>query len=277
MPEQHSDRQETRTTRNQRRQKRGDQSRPRSRARSANEAPSSPAKGGLNRRTVLGLLVGGGGILAGAGRAIPTPVGTEPSPPIGSEGAEGQSQATSLSFEATPATVAQAGLSGTAYKLERERSPTVTREVSVAGQSKTVSATNHLKTYRKSVALGSAEEHKAAVFALVSTPQVTVLGQTLNPINDLSNSELLARLETEFDTLEIGAKINSTTVSTLGERVDVEKYNGRAAIQGFSGEFYGHFARFSHGNDIIVAAGGYPQQVPGEARSMYELISSIRH
>jgi len=91
-------------------------------------------------------------------------------------------------FAAGTATVADDTLSETGYELNEVSDQTVSREFEVAGQTREARVTNTIAEYDKAVeVLG--ERYQAAVFAALTTPQVEVLGQSFNPIDDLSPDE----------------------------------------------------------------------------------------
>ncbi|TKX75595.1 hypothetical protein EXE46_02275 [Halorubrum sp. GN11_10-6_MGM] len=134
-------------------------------------------------------------------------------------------------FTAGSATVADATLSETGYELNDVSEETISREVEAAGQTQEVQVTNTVAEYDKAVELFG-ERYQAAVFAAVTTPQIEVLGEALNPIDDFSTREraelILSRFEGVGD-LERGSEYST---SVLGSDAAVVVYTADAEIEG---------------------------------------------
>lgn len=209
------------------------------------------------RRTVIGGIAAG---LAATGGCLGVITGREP-----------------LTFAADPARVSERTLEETGYELVRQRSPTVTREFTVGGRTRSVEVTNQLALYEKAVDIGPAGSQKAGLFGLFTTPQIEMGGRAFNPIKELSMRDLLERFESRYEGVGVGQKVGSASVSTLGTSVTVEKYAGTATIQGMEIDIYLHVTRFKHDEDFVVAIGGYPQRVSDEGGTIHSLIANITH
>ena len=213
--------------------------------------------GGLRRRTLLGGLVSG---LLTTGGCLGVVSGDQP-----------------LSFESDSADVGGDALSETGYELADRRSPALTREVTVAGQTREVTVTNHVAVYEKSIDLGPLGRQKAAGFTLVTTPQIEVAGRSFNPVGKLSTERLLREFGSRFGGLTVDQKVGADSVSTLGASVTVEEYAGTATVQGREMEVSVHVTRFEHADDYVIAVGAYPRRLDGEAENVLALISGIEH
>ena len=178
------------------------------------DAENSDASGAVTRRRALA--AGGAVGIAGLAGCTAFEVAT------GDEPAE---------FAAGTATVADATLSETGYELNEVSEETISREVEAAGQTREVRVTNTVAEYDKAVELFG-ERYQAAVFAAVTTPQIEVLGEALNPIAEFSTREraelILSRFENVGD-LERGSEY-STTV--LDSDAAVVVYTADAEIEG---------------------------------------------
>lgn len=183
----------------------------------------------------------------------------------------------SLAFEADPAGVRDETLSETGYEEAETSSPSMSREFTVAGQTREVEVTNHLALYEKAADLGPLGSQKVALFALFTTPKVEIADRTLNPVDDLSTKQLLERFQSRYEGLSIGDSVGSETVQTLGTDVTVEKYEGSTTVQGQQVDIRLHVARFEHGDDFVVGVGSYPKRLDGEAENVRSLIGGIRH
>ena len=182
-----------------------------------------------------------------------------------------------LAFESDPAAVGDGALSETGYELADRRSPALSREVSVAGQTREVTVTNHVALYEKSIDFGPLGRQKAAGFALITTPQIEVAGRAFNPVGEMSTERLLREFGSRFGGLTIDGKVGTESVSTLGASVTVEEYAGTATVQGREMEVSVHVSRFEHAEDYVIAAGTYPRRLDGEAENVLALVSGIEH
>lgn len=182
-----------------------------------------------------------------------------------------------LSFSADPAPVADSSVSEAGYEEVREESQTVSREFTVAGQTRQVNVTNQLAQYDRSVELPGVGQQRAAVFVTFASPEVKVAGQTFNPLNDLSNRELLSRFGSEYEGLSVGDRVENRTHTVLGEETGVEKYEGSAQLSGSEVDVYVHVTTVKHDGDFVVALGIYPQQITGEEERVFTMLDGIEH
>lgn len=209
------------------------------------------------RRTVLGGLAAG---LLATGGCLDVVTGDEP-----------------LAFESTPASVSDDALSETGYELAERLSPAVSREVSAAGQTREVTVTNHVARYEKAIDIGPHGRQRAAVFALVTTPQAEVAGRAFNPVGKMSTRQLLEEFGSRFEGLAVDGRVGSRSESTLGTSATVEEYAGSATIQGREVDVSLYATRFEHGDDYVLALAVHPRELSGEAENVHTLVSHIQH
>ncbi|ACV48216.1 MULTISPECIES: DUF6517 family protein [Halomicrobium] len=182
-----------------------------------------------------------------------------------------------LAFESAPASVGDETLSETGYEQTLNESQTVSREFTVAGQSRQVNVTNHLAQYERSIDLGPLGEQRAAVFATFSSPEVSVASQTFNPLSDMSNRELLSQFSSSYDGLSVGQRVENRTHTVLGTETGVQKYGGTAELGGQSIDVYIHVTTVKHDGDYVVALGLYPQQLSGEETHVFAMLDGLQH
>lgn len=103
-----------------------------------------------------------------------------------------------LLVEAEPISVSPAAQSAAGYEAVRTTTQELEREVSAAGQSREVVVTNHVAEYARSVDAGPLGSGEFARFVVVSTPAVEVLGQTFNPVGDMSDRELAELAQEQY-------------------------------------------------------------------------------
>lgn len=184
----------------------------------------------------------------------------------------------SLTFSASPATVSQQALESTEYEEVSVTAQTVNRTFSAAGQSRTVEVTNQLAQYERQVDLGPLGSQRAGVFVAFTSPEVSVLGQTFNPIADMSTAELLTRFESQYEGMSVGSQVGSRSIAVLGEQRTVDKYEGTARIGGQQIDVYIEITEvFSHGSDHVVAIAIYPQESTQSADRVVTLLNGLEH
>ncbi|WP_410764459.1 DUF6517 family protein [Haloferax sp. DFSO60] len=182
-----------------------------------------------------------------------------------------------LSFESEPAATDASVASNAGYSTNGTEELKINRSFTVAGQERQVVASNHLTTYEKKVNLGLFGEAKLGVFSVISTPAVEVAGQTLNPIGDYSNDQLVGLVRSRYQGLNNVEQVSSRNVQMLGETANVTKYSATARVEGEQIDVYVHVTKIRHEDDFIIAIGVYPQQLDGEEENILELMRSVEH
>jgi len=181
-------------------------------------------------------------------------------------------------FEASPVTASDASLEETEYEQANDdetRKQEVSRTFSAADQEREVVAVNYMSEYERSVSFLGMEQ-RAAVFVAFSTPQVDILGKTFNPIEEMSNRELIQQVQGRYEGMEVGDEVETADVDTLGETVEVSKFEGQADLDGTSVDVYIHIGQVKHDGDFVVPIGVYPQDVDQEA-NVVTLIEDLKH
>lgn len=183
-----------------------------------------------------------------------------------------------LEFSASPVTVSDEAVSETGYQETAVRSENATRNFSVADQERTVRVVNHLGQYERSVQLPGLEgSQPAAVFLALSSPEIEVAGQTLNPISGLSEREILDKFSSSYEGLEVGQRVENASVQSLGANRSVSKYEGTATLTGSEVDVFVHVTKFRHGDDYIAAIAIYPQSLPDEEENVATLLANLEH
>jgi len=213
-----------------------------------------------NRRTFL---VGTGLVLGTASAGCAALLGDEP-----------------IAFEADPATVPEATTDETGYESAGVRTDQIERELEAAGQSRTVQVTNQIAEYEKSVDLGPIGERRAAIFTVLSTPQVEVLGRTFNPVADMSTADLVDMLQDQYEGLEDVERESEGTVTIAGTETTQTKFVAETQLA--EGETIDTFLHVSEpvesGDDLLVTVGGYPRQLEAEEEdNVLAMMEGVEH
>ncbi|GAA0547133.1 DUF6517 family protein [Halorubrum ejinorense] len=181
-------------------------------------------------------------------------------------------------FAAGTATVADATLSETGYELNDVSDQTVSREFEVAGSTREVQVTNTIAEYDKAVELFG-ENYQAAVFAALATPQVEVLGQSFNPIEDLSPDERAALIADRYEGVSNLERGSQYTTGVLGSDAEVVVYAADGEIEGtgVSVELEFHVgAPVEAGGDFVVPLAAYPAAF-GDGENVRSMMNGIEH
>ncbi|WP_459191005.1 DUF6517 family protein [Halosimplex sp. J119] len=182
-----------------------------------------------------------------------------------------------LTVSADPATVGDSAQSETGYEERNVTASTVTRNVSAAGQTRQVEVTNQQARYERAVDLGPLGSQRAAVFVTFASPEVEAVGQTFNPISDMSTRDILQQFESQYEGLTVGDRVENRSVRALGGQRTLQKYEGTATLAGSEVDVYVHAAKFKHEGDHIVAVAIYPQQIDGEEENVVSLVNGLEH
>lgn len=189
-------------------------------------------------------------------------------------------------FEASPIRVAEdaADEAGYSYQGTDER----VEEREFAGES--VEATNYISQYTRTIDLPFdplGAEPEAGAFALVSTPQVGVAGESFNPVGHMDTAELAEYVQEQYDGLEIdrdvgGRAIGADDIDGLETTVSFDTYEGSATLLGeIDLDVFVDVAQPDHGDDHLVIIAVYPddEAVPldPERDRVDTMVAGIEH
>ena len=170
-----------------------------------------------------------------------------------------------LEFNASPVAVDDTAQSDTGYEETRRSSQAVERSFQVAGQTRNVSVTNYLAEYGRTAETLFSDQQVARVTVL-SSPKVQVLGESFNPLGDLSDRQLAQRFQEQYGSLDDLQFQSNRTASILGSERTVSKFTAQAQMNG--GTYVDvnvHISKFADGDDFIVAVAVHPQQIDEES------------
>ena len=155
--------------------------------------------------------------------------------------------------------------SDTGYEETRRTSLGVERSFQVAGQTRNVSVTNYLAEYGRTAETLFSDQQVARVTVL-SSPKVQVLGESFNPLGELSDRQLAQRFQEQYGSLNNLQFQSNRTTSILGSERTVSKFTAQAEMNGgTSVDVNVHISKFEDGDDFIVAVAVHPQQIDEES------------
>lgn len=184
-----------------------------------------------------------------------------------------------LELEANPVSVSSAAQADTGYEEARTTTQRLRREVSAAGQTREVFVTNHVAEYARTIDAGPLGSGEFARFVVVSTPAVEVLGQTFNPVGEMSNRELVELAQDQYQGLENIQPAGERGAIVLGSSTTVSTFTGDASVKGTDRtvEVTLHVTRLRDGGDFIVVIAAHPSLLGGETDKVDTLLGGVRH
>jgi len=182
-----------------------------------------------------------------------------------------------LRLAASLATVPSDVRSETGYEETDRSERTRERSFSAGGQTREVAVTNRLTQYERRISVGPLTDQRAALLAVLSSPAVEVLGETFNPLADLSERQLLERFDSGYEGLTVGERVGERTVTVLDQPTTVEQYEGTARIAGAAVDVFVHVLKTRHEDDFVVCVAVYPQRLLTEGDRVVTLVEGLDH
>lgn len=183
-----------------------------------------------------------------------------------------------LEFTASVASVPESTLESTGFREYQIEPSELTREFTVAGQTREVVVTNQVAQYDKGAdVLG--QRIRASMFVVLSTPAIEFAGQELNPVGELDTRELARRLLERYDGVRNLREEGEETVGILGSDTTVGLYTAEATIaRGVTTDVRLHVSEAVRaGSDFVVTVGAYPTQLSGESDDVRTMMRSVTH
>lgn len=179
----------------------------------------------------------------------------------------------SLEFSADEATATEDALQETGYEEKEVTDVVVTEE----RYDREIEVTNWQARYERTAEMPLLGEQEVGVFVAFATPKVEVANEAFNPVDDMSNRELLERVQGQYENVEIGSKVDSTTVTVLGTETTVDRFDGTATFSGQDVDIYLHVTQVEDGDDFVVPLGVYPQKLDDEDQRIFALMEGLQH
>ena len=193
-----------------------------------------------------------------------------------SAGCTGLITGETIEFESEPAAVGEATLSSTGYDGGNVTAQTLTRNVSVQDQERTVRITNHVAQYTRDGSVAGVEVTDISTFIVLSTPGAEMAGQTLNPAASWSNRRIVDQVAQRSGNVEDIQFEENRTVQSLGESRELGVFSGTTRMSGRAVDVRIHVANFEHEGDVLIAVGVHPTRID-ERENIDELLGGIEH
>lgn len=191
----------------------------------------------------------------------------------------------SYTFESSPATVEDAAITETGFQELETRQFWVNRTRTVNDEEIEVHVSNNAVLYAKSTEIGG-ESTPYAGFVTITSPKASVLGQSMNPLSRMSNRELVDRAKSyvddiagdRFGELNDVREVGSSQTTVLGTETEVSRFRATGETRtGTPVEAVFFVTKVTHGDDIVVLVGAYPEQLgTGDSAVSIDESSAIR-
>lgn len=165
---------------------------------------------------------------------------------------------------ASPAGVAPEVRDETGYEQVNIDEFVVDRSFDIAGASEEITVRNYLTEHEKGIDFGPVGTVQAAAFAVLTSPQITIAGQELNPIARMSSEELIELVEADFDEIEGVEHVSDEDTDVLDQETTESRYVADAAFNGVTVDVNIYLTEsVDTADDHLVTIGVYPELVEG--------------
>ncbi len=181
------------------------------------------------------------------------------------------------SHESQPAGVEESVCEETGYEQTQIDEIVIEETFEVGPYSETVVVTNHMTEYEKAVGVDPLGDVRAAVFMILTTPQVSVAGQEFNPIEEMSTDELIELVAENYDGIDNINEDGDDEVTVFDHETTLSRFTADAEFEGQPLDVFVHVTEaIETDDDLLVAIGVYPQQVqPEEEPNVIDLTEGI--
>ncbi|WP_226482109.1 DUF6517 family protein [Natrinema amylolyticum] len=188
------------------------------------------------------------------------------------------------SLSSTPGTVSRAALEETGYGEHTVEEVVVERTVGRFGIERSIEARNWYAEYDRAIALDAVglTRVQAAVVAVLTTPQVSFLGKTFNPVGEYSTDDLVELIQNRYDRLEDVRTVDEESISILGTETTLARYEASARL--ISAEttldvYLELSDPIEHGDDFVICVAVYPQLrgLETESEPVRTMLGALEH
>lgn len=185
-----------------------------------------------------------------------------------------------LEMESEPAAVSDAAVEETSFRFAEHRTIRLNETIEVLGAERQINATNHATIYNTTTALDRYDRDTGG-FVVITTPDVSIRGQSVNPAARMSNKELVDRFrgEIESEVGELGelTAVGNRTEPVLGYAANVSVFETRTTIQDMDVTLFVHVTTVRHGGDLVIGIGVHPEALQQQAPEIHQLMRGIEH
>lgn len=185
-----------------------------------------------------------------------------------------------VELDGDPAAVSDDTLSDTDYAFAEYRAIHLNETVDVLGQERHINTTNHAVIYNRTSNLDQFDQDTGG-FVAISTPDVSIAGQSVNPAARMSNRELVEQFEGELESQigELGDlnEVSERTEPMLRYAANVTVFETETTIGDRNVTLYVHVTKIKHEGDLVAAIGVHPEALQQQAPEISRLIQNVEH
>ena len=190
-----------------------------------------------------------------------------------------------LEFRASRATVPASARENPGYEERVVSESTRQQTVQVGDQSRDIVVTNWRAEYDRAVDLSrvpvDGDGPRAAVFVAFSTPQVSVLGRTFNPVGDIEAPDLAGTVQGRYEGLDGTEQVGEGEVVVAGQETTAGEFRAEAALAetGTTVEIALHVTEaVAVNDDFVVTVSSYPRQLQTvEREPAFAMMAAVDH
>lgn len=183
-------------------------------------------------------------------------------------------------LNAAPTSVAPAVLRETGYTASRTADVSVTRAVGIGPLRREITVTSVVSEYDRALSLPVLGRLQAAVFAVLSTPQVRVLGWPFNPIGDMSPDDLAELIQEHYGAIHALHQEATLEVTVRGKETTATRYRAQARLLaiGASIPIYLYVSNpVESERDFLVGIAAHPRTIDPQEDTVRRLLNGIVH
>ncbi|ELY94802.1 hypothetical protein C482_17033 [Natrialba chahannaoensis JCM 10990] len=179
--------------------------------------------------------------------------------------------------EAAPAGVDESVRSETGYEQTQIDDLVVREEVGASIATEEVVVTNYMTEHEKAVDMGPLGRQRGAVFIVLSTPQVSVLGQQVNPVSDMSTDELVELVASNYDDINNVELEEESSATVVDQTTTQSRFSAEASFDGTDIDVALHLTEaVEAGEDLLVTIGVYPRDLDWqEEENIFALMDGV--
>ncbi|WP_049925713.1 DUF6517 family protein [Halopiger goleimassiliensis] len=164
--------------------------------------------------------------------------------------------------ESTPGGVDPGVLEETGYERSGVEELAIEETFELGPYSEEIVVRNYLTEYDKSVGLEPVADQRAAVFVVLTTPKVDVLGQNFNPVEEMDAAELVELVASNYDDMGNVSSDGEETITILGQETTRAQFTAEASFSGTNVDVHLHVSEaVETEDDLVVTIGVYPEEL----------------
>ncbi|QLG47470.1 DUF6517 family protein [Natrinema halophilum] len=183
------------------------------------------------------------------------------------------------SHESSPAGVEATTRNETGYEQTAVKELSVEKDAPGGPITGKISVGNYMTKHEKAVDIPLVGRQRGAVFNVLTTPKVTLLGKQFNPVEDMTTKELIGLVENNYNGIDNISHDGDSDVTILDQSTTQSQFTADAKFDGQSVTVNFHITKaVEAAGDLLVTIGVYPEQLQSQEKpnvtALAEAVSS---